>query len=219
MSLHHNPRMVTDGLILAVDAADINSNPHTGTTWYDLSGNGHNFSLPSNSNTGNIIQFSNNQSGYRTLSDTNRHEITFDTWFYAGSGGTYTGCCDTLFGTYWCRTFIIGQGLYTMIGFADINGNYTQYQHPNYSISYDSWHHAVGMRRAGRYIIWIDGVERYNTTFGAGEYLHSVSSNWIFAENSRHSNLKIGSARVWNRGLSDDEITAVFNSQRTRFGL
>ena len=36
MALHHNPRIVTSGLQLALDAADTNSYPGTGTTWYDL---------------------------------------------------------------------------------------------------------------------------------------------------------------------------------------
>ena len=41
MALHHNPRIVTSGLVLALDAADINSYPGSGTTWYDLSGNNY----------------------------------------------------------------------------------------------------------------------------------------------------------------------------------
>lgn len=41
MALHHNPRIVTSGLVLALDAADINSYPGSGTTWYDVSGNGN----------------------------------------------------------------------------------------------------------------------------------------------------------------------------------
>ena len=40
MSLGHGPSVVRTGLILALDAANIKSYPGTGTTWYDLSGNG-----------------------------------------------------------------------------------------------------------------------------------------------------------------------------------
>ena len=39
MALHHNPRIVTNGLVLALDAADTNSYPGSGATWKDLSGN------------------------------------------------------------------------------------------------------------------------------------------------------------------------------------
>jgi hypothetical protein len=45
MAISHSPRIVRDGLVLALDAADRNSYPGTGTTWNDLSGNGRNFTL------------------------------------------------------------------------------------------------------------------------------------------------------------------------------
>jgi hypothetical protein len=50
MALHHNPRIVTSGLVLSLDAADINSYPGSGTTWKDLSGNGNNAILNGNAN-------------------------------------------------------------------------------------------------------------------------------------------------------------------------
>jgi hypothetical protein len=39
MALGHGPTVVTNGLVLALDAADRNSYPGSGTTWTDLSGN------------------------------------------------------------------------------------------------------------------------------------------------------------------------------------
>ena len=42
MALAHSPRIVTDGLVLALDAGNTKSYPGSGTTWYDLSGNGNN---------------------------------------------------------------------------------------------------------------------------------------------------------------------------------
>lgn len=40
MGLNHSPRIVTNGLVFAVDAGNTKSYPGTGTTWSDLSGNG-----------------------------------------------------------------------------------------------------------------------------------------------------------------------------------
>jgi hypothetical protein len=40
-----NGKIVTNGLVLALDAADRNSYPGSGTTWTDLSGNGNNGTL------------------------------------------------------------------------------------------------------------------------------------------------------------------------------
>ena len=39
MSLHHYPKIVTNGLVLCLDAANPSSYPGTGTTWNDLIGN------------------------------------------------------------------------------------------------------------------------------------------------------------------------------------
>lgn len=41
----YNPRIVTDGLVLALDAGNPKSYPDTGTTWKDVSGNGRDASL------------------------------------------------------------------------------------------------------------------------------------------------------------------------------
>ena len=42
MGVAYNPSIVTDGLVLALDAANPKSYPGSGTTWFDLSGNGNN---------------------------------------------------------------------------------------------------------------------------------------------------------------------------------
>jgi hypothetical protein len=42
MSNNYGPKIVTDGLVLCLDAADQNSYSGSGNTWYDLSGNGNN---------------------------------------------------------------------------------------------------------------------------------------------------------------------------------
>ena len=41
----YNPKIVTDGLVLCLDAANPKSYPGSGTTWYDLSGNGNHGTL------------------------------------------------------------------------------------------------------------------------------------------------------------------------------
>jgi len=42
MGFSRGPKIVTDGLVLALDAGSTKSYPGSGTTWYDLSGNGNN---------------------------------------------------------------------------------------------------------------------------------------------------------------------------------
>ena len=45
MSLSHSPKIVTNGLVLCLDASDKKSYPGTGTTWFDRSGNGYHGTL------------------------------------------------------------------------------------------------------------------------------------------------------------------------------
>lgn len=45
MGIGYNPRIVTDGLILCLDAVNIKSYPGTGTTWYDISGKNNHFTI------------------------------------------------------------------------------------------------------------------------------------------------------------------------------
>mgnify|MGYP001179886965 CR=1 FL=1 len=47
MATEYNPRIVTDNLVLCVDAANTKSYPGTGTAWTDISGNGNNITLSS----------------------------------------------------------------------------------------------------------------------------------------------------------------------------
>ena len=45
MAVNYNTSIVTNGLVLALDAANTKSYPGSGTTWTDLSGNGNHFTL------------------------------------------------------------------------------------------------------------------------------------------------------------------------------
>ena len=60
MSLLHSPKIVTNGLVLCLDAANRKSYPGSGNIWRDLSGNGNNGTLTngptfSSANGGSIV--------------------------------------------------------------------------------------------------------------------------------------------------------------------
>jgi hypothetical protein len=62
MSAIGGPNVVEDGLVLALDAANPKSYPGSGTTWFDKSGNGNNFTIDASG-------FSYSSNGYFTMSD------------------------------------------------------------------------------------------------------------------------------------------------------
>lgn len=216
MALNYGPNITTNGLILSLDAADKNSYPGSGTTWYNSIAL-PDATLPSTSTyVNNTMNYIYNSSAIGALSSAGAYDNTMEVWFYVPSGGSYAGCCETVFGTYWFRTFLIGTSLYTMIGFW--TGSGYVYQHPAYIISYDAWHCAVGMRRNDKYIIWIDGVELYNSSYGVGYSLYDAVGYWYISDPD-HPNIKVASARVYNRGLTDQELLQNYNIQKSRFGL
>jgi hypothetical protein len=104
-----------------------------------------------------------------------------------------------------------------MIGFHDGSGGRT-YQHPAYSVASDTWHHLVGMRRGNDYIIWIDGAQLYNTTWGTGLELYGANNQAWTINTSRH-NAEYSVCRIYNRGLTDAEIKQNYNIGRDKFGV
>jgi hypothetical protein len=61
MGLSHSPSIITQNLVLCLDAANSKSYPGSGTTWTDLSGNGNNGTLANgvgyNSGNGGALVF------------------------------------------------------------------------------------------------------------------------------------------------------------------
>ena len=73
MATNYSPKIVTDGLILCLDAANSKSYSGTGTTWTDLSGNGNHFTLSGVDYVGTSpihFSFVNNQGDYIARSST-----------------------------------------------------------------------------------------------------------------------------------------------------
>ena len=85
MGTKYNPRSITNGMILYVDAANTRSYPGSGNTWYDLSGNQRHITLyntPTFSSTNNgAIDFDAPSSEYGTFtSPGNLSVFTCEAW-------------------------------------------------------------------------------------------------------------------------------------------
>ena len=90
MAFSHSPKIVTDGLVVCLDAGDKNSYPGSGATWSDVSGNGNDFTLynsPTHNSDGYFTFDGVNQYGRSTnqidLSSTNA--VTVDVVFKVAS--------------------------------------------------------------------------------------------------------------------------------------
>ena len=86
MGLAHSPRIVTDGLILALDAGNTKSYPGSGTSWTDLSGNSNTGTLTSmdgnnyNSANGGYLDFDGTADYVDVSGSTTVSAATFLAW-------------------------------------------------------------------------------------------------------------------------------------------
>ena len=89
MSSSASPDIVTNGLVLCLDAADKRSYPGTGTTWFDRSGGGSNGTLVNgvgyNSGNGGSLVFNgvNNRGVEITGTNLSLNQMTISSWNYS----------------------------------------------------------------------------------------------------------------------------------------
>ena len=236
MSTKYNLNIVTDGLVLCLDAANKKSYSGTGTAWSDRSGNGNNGTLLgspvySTANSGTLT-FDGSESDYATIglgSDYPYPYHTFEIWVNTPALGGNN--LDGLFGLDYGRAVNI-----------TTNGNisyqlYYQMSSPNATVvsvtttninAVDGkWHHIICSRGTTNYEIWFDGVLK-KTGGNGGQPSWSGLNQWSsmaarIAENPNNVGYnysgKIGAARMYNRQLTSAEVAQNYNATKSRFGL
>lgn len=218
MALHHNPRIVTDGLVLALDAADVNSYPGSGTTWYDLSSNGNDGTLT------NGPTFSSDHVGALVFDGANDHialstaiTLTDFTATAVYSISSYNGGWAMLFGNSDLDNFIGIGTSGAILRIQDTNST-------NSDLAYNSIEDQLTFLQvvqSGNSNTWyINGQSVGNSTnnsYAGIEITHMVhygtgSSLGIFGG-------KYYLAHLYNRALTASEIQQNYEAQKTRFGL
>ena len=232
--------IVTNGLVLNLDAGFTPSYPTTGTTWYDLSGNANDASINIGSPTFSTfdskrsIRFSNQDKvvysppydGF-TLSNNpgisaSGTSFTFEAWFYQLSGGSQTVILSNAGGCDGYRWGPQGGSAYWLFG----NSDCSQYNEGGVSNS---------TTMIGRWVQMIGIFDRANTLGGGTKFYHYINgtlegSNAIFTPTIQLSSPGIKACcgafdgylsivRVYNRALTQSEITQNFNAQKTYFEL
>jgi len=231
MAFSHSPKIVTDGMVLCVDAADKNSYPGSGTTCNNL---------VSTTNTGTFEQgasFSTDQKGAFNFDGTNDFididppipqattEITINIWFKAtGPSGTnddsaggvmFAGNPNLNHGPImnWSTNLDVGFSIYINQSFNRATG-----------VSQDTIHNACGTFNRPTGKIYINGVKKVEDTKDYDvTYENSTDGNrigeWGYGGYQRNFQGQIYLVQVYNRELSADEVLQNYNAQRSRFGL
>ena len=217
MAFHYSPKIVTEGLVLYLDAGNVKSYPLSGTAWSDISKQENNATLF------NSPTFNSSDGGSVVFDGT-------DDYCLAGTGLAITG---NLTVTAWVRpSSFTNQGNIVSkaanLGYRmrfQSNGTFWMYSNTNtitspsaYTIN--NWFHTVGVFSSTGLRMYINGsiVQSNGTPFTPS---YGVSS-FIVGGNSTTQELfqgRIANVSVYNRALNQTEITQNFNAQKTRFGL
>jgi hypothetical protein len=231
MSYNFSPKIVTDGLVLYLDAANSRSIVSGSTTWTDLSRSGNNGTL-----TGGPT-FSRDGGGSIGFDGTNKYVSVAKQNYFVGV--TQFSMCAWMKRTLSNTLIVISQveSLSNDIAFELWSDGYAYFEVGNGSNSYGrvlnsstSWqflsmvYNGTLVGNANRLKGYINGVEQTldfaATTIPATT--GTVNANFILG--SYLSGLNYGSGNIsnvqtYNRALSAQEVLQNYNTTKSRFGL
>jgi len=231
MGFHHSPQIVTNGLVLCLDAGNVKSYPGSGTTWTDISGNGGVATITGAPTFSNGVFTFNGTTQY-AAAGTLSGVATICTVSAFVKKGTTPGWYGSLFGfgtsTETTQDLYYWSAQHTM-GFNTWNTDCYGYANADAAgeAMDGNWHHVgvVFNRTAitsGK--IYVDGVlKTLSQTYGT-TLTRTVSSNFGVGYNGHWSGTQtyggsLQSIQVYNRELSQAEITQNYRAGKKRFGL
>ena len=221
MGLAHSPRIVTDGLVIALDAGNTKSYPGSGTTWKNMATEGS-FGDATLKTGGSLNTYSSNNGGYFSLP---RAYITKPN----GSFPTFTN-------SVWCRTSNVS-GFNSMIDqgsgnflFTFLNDDLIIYDptesvpNSSFTVAVDTWYNVVATHtHTGPISFYVDG-ELVHTS--SSSYSDSQAfTNWSFGAAGVYSGSDgidvwdgfISSISVYNRSLTAAEVQQNYNALKGRY--
>ena len=219
MGVTYNPRIVTDGLVLALDAGNTKSYPGSGTTWTDLSGLGNNGTLSTtythNSAEG-FLKFSG--SGVATIPSLLLSNVTWEIFYRSNSSDTFSQYGRILdFGD---TTISLGTAVsYQLRMWTNAGGSRSAESALNGVGQDNTWHHIIYSYDGSTTAFYFDSV--YQNGYAKSGALNGGSSADLTIGNGDTNlfNGDIAIVRVYNRALTSSEIQQNFNATRSRYGI
>jgi hypothetical protein len=225
------PNTVTDGLVLALDAANTKSYPGSGTSWFDVSDNENNGTLVNglifNSNNLGSIEFDGVNDyvdyGYDINISLNNQGWTAEYWFNTKSASTlqhFNSAENDEFNANWLA--ILNSKL------AVWNRSPGYWRYGSTIIQSNTWYQAVFVCDAGgiNYRYYINGIREggdhvdnvWNEIYSLFDtrYIGRYEFNGSY---SRYFVGEISKVSIYNRALSAEEILQNYNATKGRYGL
>jgi len=206
-------KIVTNGLILALNAADKNSYPGSGTTWRDLSGNNYAGSLVnsptfSSTNGGNITFNGTNQYTSTTYSQPaygTSTSFTWNVWFNPGAAGNLDSpIIGNRTGATWTKLTKNAFEYYPLI--------------MTHSLTLNLWQNVCIVKNGTNFTYY-----KNNIVITTNSSTQTMASNPFFVGGdngfSEYFGGSIANVQVYDRALSATEILQNYNALKSRFGL
>ena len=218
--------IVSSGLQLYLDADNPASYPGTGTTWFDLSGQGNDVAMQ---NSGSI-SYTSSGGGYFTLVSNGYFNRATTTGIPTGTSA-YTMSAWVQLGSGWGGQGIIGIGSSITTNqtnqFRTIGTNaLTNYWYGNDLTATSSlspttqWFNAVAQWDGTTRKIWVNGTQIASavaTGLNVSSSLLQVGATNVGG--SEPLNGRIGQALIYNRALTSTEIQQNYTAVRSRYGV
>jgi len=217
--------IVSSGLLLYLDAANATSYPGSGTTWYDLSGQGNNVTMQNSSN----ITYSSTGGGYFTLVSNGYFKAASTTLPTGGSA--YSMSAWIQLGSTWGGQGIIGIGSSTtgnqtnQFRTTTTNGFVNYWYGNDYAVSTSlspttQWFNIVAQWDGTNRSIWLNGAQvGTQTASGLNVTSSQLQVGATNVNGSEPLQGKIGQALAYNRALTSTEIAQNYAATRTRYGV
>jgi len=220
MGLKHHPRVVTNGLVFYVDAANTRSYAGSGNTIYSLSG----ASNPGALTNGPAYSSSNN--GIITFDGTNDYIVVNNSADIL-SKTAYTKTAYVYFTSFSTSNNMISGGNSSQHAFwlsgsnrlyAGHNGAWTTVTGGS-TLSLNTWYFAaVTYDNSSGWKLYLNGVQdgtNANTTTFTGSQFINIASY----DAGNYLTGRMGVIQVYNRVLTAQEILQNYNATKTRYGL
>ena len=223
MALSHNPSLVTEGLIIYLDANNTSSYAGTGTTWYDLSGNGRHASLISSPSYegfggGKYLSFD-GSTNYATIPYTiTDNLITVSFWYYSKAFSS-NSFLDALISNYTSGIsgFDVRLNSSTTINLAIVIAA-SESQISIGAITNNTWYHVAFTYDGATVKTYLDAVFKSSTNVvGTRANGTQICIGTSAYDTNRKATCGVPQVMIYNRALSDTEILQNYNATKGRY--
>ena len=221
--LTHSPQIVRDGLVLHLDAANPKSYPGSGTTWFDLSGNGNDSTLlnsPSYNSDNNGIFILDRVNDRIQSPNLMPSEISVEVFFKWSSLGD-----SWLISNQQESVISYAYGFLMRIDYPSYNfywwvGNGSSVVRCNHIIELNKWYHIVGTANSVETTLYFNGELKSSNGPVNIDYT-DVLGVYIGGSNQgdRLTSGSLGLVKIYDKALSASEIKQNFEAYRDRYGI